>query len=98
MNRTLLAEMPRIWSASAATLSPWSTLIADSAARRNRSSLTGLASVPELIASVSIEDSRRCWSWIRARSEVANEWRSRAYSSAVIPFTWCTPSDRCSPL
>jgi len=49
-------------------------------------------------ANVSIEDSSRCWSWIRARSEVANEWRSRAYSSAVIPLTWCSPLDRCSPL
>src|SRR5438094_572642 len=90
--------MPRTWSASAVRSRFWSTLTTPRVADRNRLNRSGLARVPELIASFSSEDSRLCWSVILARSEVAKECRSRAYLSAVMPFTWWTPAARCSPL
>src|SRR5256885_983099 len=90
--------MPRSWSARAVRSRFWSTLTTPRAADRNRLSRSGLARVPELIASFSSEDSRLCWSVILARSEVAKECRSRAYLSAVMPFTWWTPAARRSPL
>ncbi len=56
VNDTAPGLMYRSWPARATTLSRRSTLIADVAAERNLANLTGLARVPELVASAMTEE------------------------------------------
>ncbi len=60
VNETAPGLMYLSWPARPVTFRFWSTLVAEVAAERNRENLTGLVSVPELIASERIEDSSCC--------------------------------------
>src|SRR6201999_1191560 len=75
-------------------LVPLSTAIALAAVDANGSAVNGFRYTPGLVALDSRADRNARWSWIRCRSELANEWRSRTNAIAWAPLRVWQPAFR----
>src|ERR1700730_2079635 len=73
------------WSRSY-SVAPLSLAIELAAAEPNGSAVNGLRYTPGLVALDSRADRNARWSWIRCRSEVANECRSRTKAIDWVPL------------
>src|SRR5690606_16737075 len=98
MNTTSDARTPRMLSASdrrSPADTPSSTLIDLVSADRNRSSFSGLASVPRSEACLASALRNACWRLIRSKSPFGRLYRCRTKSSASSPFSFCLPAVHC---
>src|SRR3984957_8103115 len=76
------------------TLAPLSTEIELAAAEANGSAVNGFRYTLGLVAFDSSAERNARWSWIRCRSEVANECRSRTKAIACVPLRLWQPAAR----
>src|SRR5260370_42347598 len=83
--------------ARSSRLVPLSTDIDLAAVEANGSAVNGFRYTPGEVALFSRADRNARWSWIRCRSSVANECRSRTKDSAWVPLRLWHPADRCTP-